>query len=596
MQYWMIYLIKVNLCLLFLYSFYRFFLKKETIFRLNRAYLLMGLALALLIPALKFNLPQQSVPAVLPQVAWKTIVPKQAPIPTTPGTSNIKMVAKKQAASPAKKALPLSTTTQTSVPTQTTSFDWYQWIWAIYTVGGAVALLVFLLRLGKILQTIYHAKSMPQSGYKVVYTYGKLPMLSFFNYLFWDNTLKLTPEQKQQIITHETAHIRQWHTVDILLLELFCILFWYNPIIYWWRNALRENHEFLADKAVIQDQNAHSYALLLLNQSLGSTPQYALGNRLVQSQIKKRIDMMTKKTMHRKTYLKYLLLVPLLALLGMGFGQISYGQKPVMVGNLLASTITPKKLRVKPVEAKAVVQSDAKEKTEQFLEAKALIKGAITRKIYQELQQLRPLTVVDSPITDQEKNKMRRIDVGRNHTVYINGKRGRRYRQMDSGRDYVYLEATIKRVDYEVRYDKKGKVQSLYVDGKKIKPSKYKAYRSTTKSMWKDWITLKEGMKDLKVSLNNLGKDLEVSLKNLNRDLVIDVGGILDGIRIEPFVDFGIDVADDVLRNLRREMKHLKKDLKREFKRGSYMKELKDALKELRNLRFEFDWDDDDDD
>ncbi|OJJ16303.1 hypothetical protein BKI52_33970 [marine bacterium AO1-C] len=594
MQDWMIYLIKVNLCLLFLYSFYRLFLKKETVFRLNRAYLLAGLGLALTIPALKFSLPQQSVPAVLPRVEWKTIVPKQANQPIV-NTLPVKLATKKETNPVLTQVKPLVTTSQKPVEAKTSSWDWYQWIWLIYATGMVVALGVFLFRLWQILRTIYGAKAMPQQGYKVVYTYGRLPMLSFFNYLFWDNTLKLTSEQKQQIITHETAHIRQWHTADILVLELFCILFWYNPIIYWWRSALRENHEFLADKAVIQDQNAHSYALLLLNQSLGSMPQYALGNRLVQSQIKKRIDMMTKKTMHRKTYLKYMLLVPLLAVLGIGFSQISYGQKPALVAShLLANKMTPQKLLVKK-EAKKVAKNEVKIESEKLAEAKALLKDAIKRKIYEELQQLRPLTVVDSPIVDKKGKEMRRISPGRNNTIYINGRRGRRYRQMDSGKDYVYLEATIKGIDYEVRYDKKGNVKKLYVDGKKIKAGKYKKYQSTTDSMWRDWIDVEEGLKDLSVSLKGLGKDLTRSLRNLNRDLVIDLGGILDGIRIEPFVDFGLDVSTDVMRNLRKEMKHLKKDLKREFKDGSYLKELREALKELRNLKFDIDWDDNDD-
>ncbi|HAS41198.1 MAG TPA: hypothetical protein DCS93_12005 [Microscillaceae bacterium] len=595
MQDWMIYLIKVNLCLLFLYSFYRLFLKKETVFRLNRAYLLAGLAIALAIPALKFNLPKESIPAVLPRVAWKTIVP-QKKTPKATHTLDVKQVAKEQTKLTFTKVRPLVTASPTAVQAKTTTFDWYRWGGLLYIAGIVVAFGIFLFRLWQIMRTIYRAKSMPQPGYKVVYTYGKLPMLSFFNYLFWDNTLKLTPEQKQQIITHETAHIRQWHTIDILLLELFCILFWYNPIIYWWRSALRENHEFLADEAVVQKQSAHSYALLLLNQSLGSLPQYALGNRLVQSQIKKRIDMMTKKTMHRKTYWKYLLLVPLLAGLGIGFSQISYGQKPVLAAShLLANKMTPQKLLAKP-EAGKVSKEEAKIESAELAEAKAVLKDAIKRKIYEELQQLRPLTVVDSPIVDNKKSEMRRIKPRRRHSVYINGKRDRHYRQMDSGRDYVYLEATVKGIDYEVRYDKKGNVKSLYVDGKKIKSGKYKKYQSTTDSMWQDWIDIKEGLKDLSVSLKGLGKDLSRSLRTLNRDLVIDLGGILDGIRVEPFVDFGLDVSKDVMRNLRKEMKYLKKDLKREFKNGSYMRELREALKELRNLKFDIEWDDNDDD
>lgn len=592
----MIYLIKVNLCLLVLYGFYRLVLKKETAFRLNRAYLLVGLVLALVIPTLRFNLSQQSVPAALPQIKWKALVtPHDHPLKKK--TPKIEVAEK---SSPAiQKSEKLTKTTQktslTATPevaqTSRSSVDWFQWLRVIYLIGITFTLGIFMFRLGQILRTIVSTKAMPQKGYKVVYTYGKLPMLSFFNYLFWDNTLKLTSEQKTQIITHETAHIRQWHTLDVLLMEVFCVLFWYNLIIYWWRSALRENHEFLADEAVIRNQNAHSYALLLLNQSLGSLPQYALGNRLVQSQIKKRIHMMTKKTMNRKTYWKYMLFVPLLAILGVGFSQISYGQQPILAtGHLLANKVTPQKMvAIQQGKIQKVAES------QELTQAKTRIKNAIKRKLYEELQQLHPQMVVDSPITEK-KRKMRRIDINRDNDVVINGNRNHRYHRMHSTNDFVYLEATIKGKDYEVRYDKKGNVDRLYVDGKKIKPGKFKKYKSTTQSMWKDWISVKEGLKDLNVSLRGLSKDLRVSLKNLNRDISVDLSGILDGIRIEPFVDFGLDISSEVLRSLGKEMKHLKKDLKRELKDGLNFKELRDALKELRNLKFDFDWDDDDND
>ena len=592
----MIYLIKVNLCLLVLYGFYRLILKKETAFKLNRTYLLVGLALALTIPTLRFSLPQKSVPVALPRVKWKALVTphhqsSKAKAPKVELSKKDNLTANKSeklSKVGSKRSLPV---TSEVVHTTQSSVNWFQWLKVIYLIGIAVALGVFMFRLWQILRTIINTKAMPQKGYKVVYTYGKLPMLSFFNYLFWDNTLKLTSEQKTQIITHETAHIRQWHTLDVLLMEVFCVLFWYNPIIYWWRSALRENHEFLADEAVIQNQNAHSYALLLLNQSLGSLPQYALGNRLVQSQIKKRIHMMTKKTMNRETYWKYMLFVPLLAILGIGFSQISYGQQPILAtGHLLANKVTPQKMVAIQQEKVHKVKE-----SQELTQAKTRIKNAIKRKLYEELQQLHPQMVVDSPITEK-KSKMRRIDVNRDNDVVINGNRNHRYHRMHSTNDYVYLEATIKGKDYEVRYDKKGNVDRLYVDGKKIKPGKFKKYKSTTKSMWKDWVSVKEGLKDLKVSLKGLGKDLRVSLKNLNRDLSVDLSGILDGIRIEPFVDFGLDVSSEVLRSLSKEMKYLKKDLKRELKDGLNFKELREALKELRNLKFDFDWDDDDND
>lgn len=619
---WIIYLIKVNLSLLFLYGFYLLFLKKETSFNLNRAYLLMGLLVALSVPLLQISLPEKAEPVAFNHLNWKAIAystQRQAKVSQktaapllvktvmVPSTIKEKVITLPVANKPAKILSTTKSPESLPAPTNNTqkvqrSFTWLQWGLGLYLLGVAIGTLLLAYHLGKILLVIFRANIMKQKGYKVIYTYGKLPMLSFFNYLFWDNTLKLTSEQKQQIIIHETAHIRHWHTLDVLLIELFCVLFWYNPVVYWWRSALRENHEFVADKAVIKQQDAHSYAMLLLSQGLGSLPQFTLGNRLVQSQIKKRVNMMTKKTMNYKIFWKYVLLIPMLACLGIGFGQISYGQSPALAASsLLTHQLTS--YNIAQSQKLATTPQSSKITDQQQETAQALINEAIKRKIYQELELLTPV-VLDSPITDKEKreNKMRRLNTRRGGSVYINGNRDRHYYQMDSGHGYVYLEARIKGTDYEVRYDKKGNVKRLYVDGKKIKERNFRKHKKVTRSMWKDWVAVKEGLKDLSVSLKGLGKDLRRSMRSLNRGLSIN----LDGFSIAPFVNLGLDISTDVLRNLKYDLKDLKrdlkydlkhdlKDLKRDLKHDLDFSDLFDALKELKNIRINIDDDDDDD-
>lgn len=613
---WIIYLIKVNLSLLFLYGFYLFFLKKETSFNLNRAYLLVGLLVALSVPLLQISLPEKAMPVALNHLNWEAITssaPKQAkasqktvapllikpvsiPFPAKEKVTTLPVTSK-----PAK-ALLTTKSPATLYPSKNRvqkSFNWLQWGLGLYLLGVAIGTLLLAYHLGKIFLVIFRADIMKQEGYKVIYTYGKLPMLSFFNYLFWDNTLKLTSEQKQQIIIHETAHIRHWHTLDVLLIEMFCVLFWYNPVVYWWRSALRENHEFVADKAVIKQQDAHSYAMLLLSQGLGSLPQFTLGNRLVQSQIKKRVNMMTKKTMNYKIFWKYALLIPVLACLGIGFGQVSYGQSPALAASsLLAHQLTS--YNVAKSQKPATTPQSSKITAQQQEATQTLIKEIIKRKIYQELALLTPMAL-DSPITDKEEreNKMRRLNTRRGGSVYINGNQDRHYYQMDSGHGYVYLEARIKGTDYEARYDKKGNVKRLYVDGKKIKERNFRKYKKVTRSMWKDWLAVKEGLKDLSVSLKGLGKDLRRSMRNLNLSIN------LDGFSIAPFVNLGLDISADVLRNLKYDLKDLKrdlkydlkhdlKDLKRDLKHDLDFSDLFDALRELKNIRIDIDDDDND--
>lgn len=572
---WIIYLIKVNLSLLFLYAFYLIFLKKETSFHFNRAYLLVGLGLALAVPLLHIRLPKKSLPTSVAKLPWQPLYALDQEL--TQPTLRSKTTAPKNVVNQPEPNSRKTSDLQAVKASQTNlwaSINWWQALAGLYLVGASIFLALFIYRFVHIISAIVRAKVMPQDHYKVVYTYGKLPMLSFFNYLFWDNTLKLTPEQRAQIIAHEVAHIKQYHTIDVLLMELFCVVFWYNPVIYWWRSALRENHEFVADKAVIQQQDAHSYAMLLLSQSLGSVPQFTLGNRLVQSQIKKRVNMMTKKTMNRKIYWKYALLVPMLACLSLGFGQVSFGQSVALSSSSLVAHQLAASKSVKVVTPSTENQQD------QVTLQKALIKEAIQQKIAEEFALLTP--VLDSP--DKEKPKMRRLNKRK-----INPKH--QYKKFNSNDEYVEMEANIDGTNYDVRFDKQGKVKRLFVDGKKIKPSKFKKYRKTTNEMWGDWLELKDGLKDLSVLLKNMSKDLNRTLKKAIGEIDIDLGGLIDGL--VPVIDFSLDTTSEVLKNLKIEMKDLKKDLKVDMK--EFKKELKKALKEIKNIKIDFDDDDNDD-
>jgi len=97
-----------------------------------------------------------------------------------------------------------------------------------------------------------------------VETQTNFPAASFFGYIFWNQ--QITDEQ-QLILEHEKVHIRQWHSLDVLLMEICVIIKWFNPLIYWFRNALKATHEFIADQYVIQQKsNVGEYATLLVNQ------------------------------------------------------------------------------------------------------------------------------------------------------------------------------------------------------------------------------------------------------------------------------------------------------------------------------------------
>jgi hypothetical protein len=99
-----------------------------------------------------------------------------------------------------------------------------------------------------------------------------------------------------ELLTHELAHVKQWHTIDILLIEVLKIFLWFNPLLYIYKKAIQLNHEFLADEAVIQRHaDITSYQELLLTKTCRST-QLSLASSINFSLTKKRFTMMTKNT------------------------------------------------------------------------------------------------------------------------------------------------------------------------------------------------------------------------------------------------------------------------------------------------------------
>ena len=54
----------------------------------------------------------------------------------------------------------------------------------------------------------------------------------------------------REVLIHEQAHVRGWHTLDIIFSQVVCIIFWWNPAAWLMRREVRMNLEFIADKAV----------------------------------------------------------------------------------------------------------------------------------------------------------------------------------------------------------------------------------------------------------------------------------------------------------------------------------------------------------
>ncbi len=294
---WFVFLLKANLSLALWYAFYRLLLARETFFVRNRWFLLLGMGVSLWLPSL-------SLPF----------------LPATPDTTVI-----------ATQPITWAVSEDLVIPAPSEVIEdhnyWMDALWLIYGMGVLTSFLLVIKDLFALLRLYQSQPKVQMWGRKVILTDGKTPTLSFFGWLFWDNTRSLTPTQAQQVYAHELTHIRQWHSVDVLLVQGLCVLCWWSPVVYLYRQAIKTNHEFLADAAA-KGKQARSYALLLLEQTL-FVPNPTLTNNFFQIPLKKRIQMMRTSPSSPRRHWKFALALPLLCVLALFVGRTeSYPGSP----------------------------------------------------------------------------------------------------------------------------------------------------------------------------------------------------------------------------------------------------------------------------
>jgi hypothetical protein len=271
------------------YGGFWLFLKKETFFLLNRIYLVTSLLLAFIIPAIPVPSP------------WFTV--ETGGVIGSPVSSQ---------ASPDRAAeilRGLVTVGDGRIGTIAA---------VVYFAGVLVFLGRFLLHLAKLHGVIRRHGVRIDRGSPLVSVEEEFPPFSFLHFIFL-NDRHLSPDEIERILAHERVHIRQRHSLDILLMELVMILQWFNPCVWPYKKSLQETHEFLADEGVIaQGFSVAMYRRLVFEQHAGAR-LLELVNNFKQSQIKRRLTMMSKTKSGSAARLKLLLALPLAVFLVLAF-------------------------------------------------------------------------------------------------------------------------------------------------------------------------------------------------------------------------------------------------------------------------------------
>ncbi len=137
---------------------------------------------------------------------------------------------------------------------------------------------------------------------------------SFFDWIFVGPE-KIKKEDLEHIIIHERIHATQYHTLDLIVIELLTAVMWFNPLIWMMKNSIQLVHEYLADEGALNAGiDKHRYQALLINQ-ITEDKLISLSSSFNHSLIKKRMKMMLNKKFNRRSNLKIMALIPLAGLL-----------------------------------------------------------------------------------------------------------------------------------------------------------------------------------------------------------------------------------------------------------------------------------------
>lgn len=291
----MLYLLQVNVGLILFYALYKLVCTRDTFFRSRRFILIVSLVLPFILPFIDVRewLESRDRMIMLTHFDYSAVLPE--------------IVVGSEAVETGNRVFVLS-----------------EWIGYLY-LAGVVALLVRLVvQAFSLYRLIVRMPEKEINGVRVKCLNGPSGPFSFFRWIFM-NPAAVKEDEISEILTYEMAHVKQHHSVDVLLAEMVSICCWMNPFVWLLKREVRLNLEFLADRKVMEAGFAtKSYQYHLLG--LAYNHKYGLSNNFNFSHLKQRIIMMNKKKSNGAGHIKYALFVlPAFALLVAGNISCSQG-------------------------------------------------------------------------------------------------------------------------------------------------------------------------------------------------------------------------------------------------------------------------------
>ncbi|WP_304197191.1 M56 family metallopeptidase [Phocaeicola plebeius] len=322
----MLYLLQVNVGLILFYALYKLVCTRDTFFRSRRFILIVSLVLPFILPFIDVRewLESRDRMIMLTHFDYSAVLPE--------------IVVGSEAAETGNRVFVLS-----------------EWIGYLYLAGVVVLLVRLAVQAFSLYRLIVRMPEKEINGVRVKCLNDPSGPFSFFGWIFM-NPAAVKEDEISEILTHEMAHVKQYHSVDVFLAEMVSICCWMNPFAWLLKREVRLNLEFLADRKVMEAGFAtKSYQYHLLG--LAYNHKYGLSNNFNFSHLKQRIIMMNKKKSNGAGHIKYALFVlPAFALLVAG--NISCSQDASQTEDAKEEVVAPVRPEAKEVPADSTAKEE----------------------------------------------------------------------------------------------------------------------------------------------------------------------------------------------------------------------------------------------
>lgn len=314
-----VYLAKASVGMALFYLVFWLTLRKETTFKVNRAFLVTSLLISIILPLIpityKANIQINTLSFTEIEKGLKPII------------------------------------SNNPIPSESTGINWLKLIPITYLLGVTIFFTRLLWQSTSLMLLVYKNKARRINNMLILENHKYELPFSFLNIVFINPSIHKGTDLTN-ILAHEKVHIREQHWLDLLVIELITTIFWFNPFVWLYERSIKQNHEYLADEGVLaQGFSIGQYQAILINQIMGMQV-IGLTNNLNYSLNKKRMTMMTKAKTPKNRVYKILWALPATALMILAFAKPAYvmDSKP----NQTKESIQDKGLPKIKVQAKVI--------------------------------------------------------------------------------------------------------------------------------------------------------------------------------------------------------------------------------------------------